>query len=145
VTDFHSWRDQAACRDVVTVDYDPFFANTADDTYEAIAICATCSVRADCLTFAVRTGQPYGVWGGKPQRTIRRLIALDRQGRPRTGRAPAGHPNASKSHCKRGHPFDLANTYYAPSGERRCRACLRDAQPVRALRLLQQGGGSDAA
>jgi hypothetical protein len=25
--------------------------------------------------------------------------------------------------CKRGHPFDEANTYYRPSGGRTCRAC----------------------
>jgi hypothetical protein len=131
-----AWRDRAACRDIVTADYDPFFADTPDGEQAALAICATCPVQ---------TGQQYGVWGGKPQHTVRRLVVLDRQGRPQTGRAPAGHPNAGKTHCKRGHPFDLANTYYAPSGERRCRACLRDAQPIRALRLLQQGGGSDAA
>lgn len=142
--DFRSWRDQAACRDLVTVDFDPFFADTADGTREAIAICVTCPVRDDCLTFAVRTGQQYGIWGGQTEQTIRRLVALDRQGRPQTARVPASHPNASKTHCKRGHPFNLANTYYAPDGQRRCRTCLRDAQPIRTPRY-QGGGGSDAA
>jgi WhiB family redox-sensing transcriptional regulator len=140
-----AWRDRAACRDVVSADYDPFFADDNHEEQAALTICATCPVPDECLAFAVQTGQQWGVWGGKPQRTIRRLVVLDRQGRPQTGRVPAGHLNASKTHCKRGHPFDLANTYYAPSGERRCRACLRDAQPVRALRRLQEGGGSDAA
>jgi hypothetical protein len=32
------------------------------------------------LGYAVRTGQSYGVWGGRPQRELRRLIALDRLG-----------------------------------------------------------------
>jgi hypothetical protein len=32
-------------------------------------------------------------------------------------------------------PFDAANTYHAPDGQRRCRTCLREAQ----------GGGSDVA
>ncbi len=31
--------------------------------------------------------------------------------------------NARKTRCKRGHPFDDANTYYDPTGARRCRAC----------------------
>jgi WhiB family transcriptional regulator, redox-sensing transcriptional regulator len=135
------WRDQAACRDMVTVEYDPFFADSAELQAEAIAICATCSVRDDCLTFAVRTGQQYGIWGGQRQQTIRRLIALDRAGRPHAGRVPEGHPQASKTHCKRGHRFTAESTYYTPDGHRRCRTCLREAQPIRA----SEGGGSDVA
>jgi WhiB family redox-sensing transcriptional regulator len=136
-----SWRDLAACLDVVSADYDPFFADSADLQAEAIAICETCLVRDDCLTFAVRTGQQYGIWGGQPQQIIRRLIAADRAGRPHQRLAPASHPQASKTHCKRGHPFNAANTYYTPDGRRRCRTCLREAQPVRA----SKGGGSDVA
>ena len=124
-----SWRDLAACLDVVSADYDPFFADTAELQAEAIAICA------------VRTGHQYGIWGGQPEQIVRRLIAADRAGRPQAGRVPAGHPQASKTHCKHGHPFDAANTYYTRDGRRRCRTCLREAQPVRAL----EGGGSDVA
>jgi WhiB family redox-sensing transcriptional regulator len=138
------WRDQAACRDVVTAEYDPFFADTAELQAEAIAICGTCRVRDACLTFAVRTSQQYGIWGGQPQQIIRRLIALERAGRPHASRAPVGHPQASKTHCKRGHRFDRENTYYAPDGQRRCRTCLRDAQPTRAQRR-QRGGNTDVA
>jgi WhiB family redox-sensing transcriptional regulator len=136
-----SWRDLAACLDVVSADYDPFFGDNAELQVEAIAICATCPVRDDCLTFAVRTGQQYGIWGGQPERIVRRLIAADRAGRPQARRVPAGHPQASKTHCKRGHPFNAVNTYYTPDGRRRCRTCLREAQPVRA----SEGGGSDVA
>jgi WhiB family transcriptional regulator, redox-sensing transcriptional regulator len=136
-----SWRDLAACLDVVSADYDPFFAESAELRAEAIAICATCPVRDDCLTFAVRTGQQHGIWGGQPERIVRRLIAADRAGLPQARRVPAGHPQASKTHCKHGHPFNAANTYYTPDGRRRCRTCLREAQPVRAL----EGGGSDVA
>jgi WhiB family transcriptional regulator, redox-sensing transcriptional regulator len=141
MTEPRCWRDQAACRDVVTADYDPFFADTAELQVEAIAICATCPVRDDCLTFAVRTGQHYGIWGGQPQQMVRRLIAADRAGRPHRREAAAGHPQASRTHCKRGHPFNAENTYYTPDGHRRCRTCLREAQPVRA----SKGGGSDVA
>ena len=141
MTEVRCWRDQAACRDVVTAEYDPFFADTAELQLEAIAICATCPVRDACLTFAVRTGQQYGIWGGQLQQIIRRLIALERAGRPHSHRAPARHPQASKTHCKRGHRFSAENTYYTPDGHRRCRTCLREAQPVRA----SEGGGSDVA
>ena len=35
--------------------------------------------------------------------------------------------NARKTHCKRGHEFDEANTYVLPgSGSRSCRTCARD-------------------
>src|SRR5512132_3445452 len=125
-----AWRDLAACLDVVSADYDPFFADSAELQAEAIAICGTCSVRDACLTFAVRTGQQYGVWGGQPERIVRRLIAADRAGGPQARRVPAGHPQARKTHCKRGHQFTAENTYYTPDGHRSCRTCLREAQPV---------------
>ena len=136
-----SWRDLAACLDVVSADCDPFFADSAELQAEAITICATCPARDACLTFAVRTGQQHGIWGGQPQQIIRRLIAADRAGRPHYRQAPASHPQASKTHCKHGHPFNAANTYYTPDGRRRCRTCLRGAQPIRA----SKGGGSDVA
>jgi WhiB family redox-sensing transcriptional regulator len=139
-----SWRELAACRGIVSAEYDPFFADTADLQAEAIAICGTCPVRDDCLTFAVRTGQQYGVWGGQPQQVIRRLIAADRGGHPHRRQAPASHPQASKTHCKRGHRFSAENTYYAPDGQRRCRRCLRQAQPTRARRR-RRGGNADVA
>jgi WhiB family transcriptional regulator, redox-sensing transcriptional regulator len=141
MTEVRSWRDQAACLEVVSAVYDPFFSDAKDLQVEAIAICETCPVRDACLTFAVRTGQQYGIWGGQPQQLIRRLIAADRAGRPQARRVPAGHPQASKTHCKRGHQFTAENTYYTPDGHRRCRTCLREAQPVRAWK----GGGSDVA
>jgi WhiB family redox-sensing transcriptional regulator len=141
MTEQRCWRDLAACLDVVSAEHDPFFSDSAELQAEAVTICATCSVRDACLTFAVRTGQQYGIWGGQPQQIVRRLIAADRAGRPQARRVPAGHPQASKTHCKRGHPFIAENTYYTPDGHRRCRTCLRDAQPIRASR----GGGSDVA
>jgi WhiB family redox-sensing transcriptional regulator len=139
-----SWRDLAACLDIVSANYDPFFGDSAELQAAAIAICETCSVRDACLTFAVRTGQQYGIWGGQPEQIIRRLIALERAGRPQSRWAPARHPQASKTHCKRGHRFDRENTYYTPDGQRRCRTCLRDAQPTRAQRR-RRGGTTDVA
>ena len=128
----------------MSADYDPFFAVSAELQAEAIAICAACPVRGACLTFAVRTGQQYGIWGGQPQQFIRRLIALERAGRPHSRRVSASHPQASKTHCKRGHRFTADNTYYAPDGQRRCRICLREAQPTRARRR-RRGGNADVA
>jgi len=30
-----------------------------------------------------------------------------------------------RTHCKRGHPFDDANTYVTPDGRRQCRVCMK--------------------
>jgi WhiB family redox-sensing transcriptional regulator len=144
MTEVQCWRDHAACLELVSAEYDPFFADTAQLQAEAISICESCPVRDACLTFAVRTGQQYGIWGGQPQQLIRRLIAADRAGRPQARRVSASHPQASKTHCKRGHHFTAENTYYAPDGQRRCRTCLREAQPTRARRR-RRGGNSDVA
>ena len=144
MTEVRCWRDRAACLEVVSAEYDPFFSDTAELQAEAIAICATCPVRDACLTFAVRTGQQYGIWGGQPQQFIRRLIALERAGRPQSPRVSASHPQASKTQCKRGHRFSPENTYYAPDGQRRCRTCMREAQLPRARRR-RRGGTADVA
>lgn len=36
--------------------------------------------------------------------------------------------NARKTHCKRGHPFNAANTYVNPRGQRSCRPCMAQLQ-----------------
>jgi WhiB family redox-sensing transcriptional regulator len=131
-----NWRELAACRNAATAHHDPFFDETEQGERAAIAICRTCRVQGECLAFAVRTGQSYGVWGGRPQRELRRLIALDRLGRAQA-RASARHRNAAKDRCEHGHLFDAANTYYTPTGERRCRICRRAADRARERRRQQ--------
>lgn len=34
-----------------------------------------------------------------------------------------GQFQRNKTHCSRGHPYDVANTYVTPKGWRMCRAC----------------------
>jgi len=121
------WQSRAACRGTATPTGDPFFTAGSED--QALALCQVCPVESVCLAYAISTGQTYGVWGGKRQQDLRRLLTQDRQGRRlRQGPEVARHFNADKTHCKHGHPFDLANTYYTPDGHRRCRACLRAAR-----------------
>ena len=133
------WRELAACRNTATAQSDPFFDETEQGEQTAIAICRTCRVQGECLAYAVRTGQPYGVWGGRPQQELRRLIALDRRGRAQA-RAAARHRNTGKDYCEHGHRFDAANTYYTPTGERRCRSCRRavDRARVRSRRQARR-------
>lgn len=42
-----------------------------------------------------------------------------------------------RSHCKKGHPLDEANTYEKPSGERRCRLCHREGEAARRRRKAE--------
>ncbi len=69
------WREAAACLDAP--DDVTFFPDRED--VEAIgkakAICATCPVADECLTWAIESNQPDGIWGGhtpKERRTLRR-------------------------------------------------------------------------
>jgi hypothetical protein len=130
VTALRDWRELAACRNTVTARYDPFFDETEEAEQAAITICRACRVQGECLAYAVRSGQFYGVWGGRPQRELRRLVALDRLGRAQI-RASERHHNATKDRCEHGHRFDPANTYYTPTGERRCRSCRRAVDRAR--------------
>jgi hypothetical protein len=62
-----TWRDRAACRGVGV---DIFFPERGDFDYSvARDLCASCSVRVDCLDFALRSepvahGHRMGMWGG---------------------------------------------------------------------------------
>lgn len=58
--EYGEWRDRAAC---ARTPIDVFFP-TRPVFAEAKALCAACPVRAECLTFALETDQPDGVWGG---------------------------------------------------------------------------------
>lgn len=49
--------------------------------------------------------------------------------------------NATKTHCKRGHPFDEANTYVGAGGWRSCRECKRVW--ARNKYATQNGAGRD--
>ena len=40
-------------------------------------------------------------------------------------RCNSGAPHRDKTHCPNGHPYDEANTYRYPNGQRKCRQCKR--------------------
>ena len=72
-----TWRVRAACS---TVDPDLFFpvgvtGPAVGQIAAAKAVCAGCSVRDECLDFAITTNQEYGIWGGtseEERRVLRR-------------------------------------------------------------------------
>ncbi|MEO7557051.1 MAG: WhiB family transcriptional regulator [Acidimicrobiales bacterium] len=58
-----------------------FFSLTAEGDRQACAICARCTVREECLAFALRHGLHDGVWGGLSERE-RRAVRLGPGPRP---------------------------------------------------------------
>lgn len=66
------WMQQAKCKGMVT---DGFFPDRGQHEAfkQAKAICYTCPVRAECLTYAMQNGEKYGVWGGYSERERRAM------------------------------------------------------------------------
>ena len=65
------WTAQAACRGL---DTETFFGTTPEEAAEALAVCAVCPVRAQCLESAIRNRETSGIWGGTTPDERRRLI-----------------------------------------------------------------------
>lgn len=78
-----SWQERANCRGV---DPDLFFPERGASTKEAKAVCHGCEVKDECLEFALRMGEKFGIWGEKSERERRRI----RRTRAEARRALAG-------------------------------------------------------
>jgi WhiB family redox-sensing transcriptional regulator len=72
-----SWVLRANC---VGIDAELFFPDRGEPTRHAKAVCAGCEVRAECLDYALETGQKFGVWGGTSERERRSLRRIRRSG-----------------------------------------------------------------
>jgi hypothetical protein len=68
---------------------DDWFASS-DGRYgsKAAAICAECPVRDACLTAALETGEPWGIWGGMTPEQRERLL---NKRKPGPSRRPIKH------------------------------------------------------
>jgi WhiB family transcriptional regulator, redox-sensing transcriptional regulator len=58
-----SWRDAAVC---TSTDPELFYPGHGrlDETRAAKRICQSCTVRVQCLEFALASGDEHGIWGG---------------------------------------------------------------------------------
>ncbi len=94
VWDDHSWRDDAACRNIDPVLFFPVgtAGDAAEETRAAIALCRRCPVSEQCLEFAMVTNQRDGIWGATSEDDRRRMrsawVAARRLREPE-GRRPA--------------------------------------------------------
>jgi WhiB family redox-sensing transcriptional regulator len=91
VGDSVSWQERGRCRDL---DPDLFFPPVEAESSEqrharegaAKAVCSSCPVRQECLTWALTNRERLGVWGGHTERE-RQLLTASR--RSRTARVVA--------------------------------------------------------
>lgn len=60
----YDWRDDASCRQTDPEIFFPVGVGGQRQEEDAKRVCAGCPVRAECLTWALETGQYTGVWGG---------------------------------------------------------------------------------
>jgi WhiB family redox-sensing transcriptional regulator len=60
-----------------------FFAEAPQDVVRAKALCGRCTVRAECLSGALRRREPWGVWGGELFEQGRVIAGKRARGRPR--------------------------------------------------------------
>lgn len=84
------WQEHGACR---TADPTLFFhpqnergSSRMRRDRAAKAVCASCPVRVECADYAVRSREPYGVWGGLSEEDRERIyvrIALSNYPRTR--------------------------------------------------------------
>lgn len=82
------WRALGACTTEDPEDPEAFFHPEGERglmrqrrVEAAKAICGRCPVAAECLDYAITTGQEYGVWGGVGEDERILLIRRHRQGR----------------------------------------------------------------
>lgn len=68
-----AWQEDAGCAEV---DPELWFPEKGGSVREAKGVCGECLVRAECLEYALDTGQRFGIWGGKSERERRRLLGL---------------------------------------------------------------------
>lgn len=63
-----AWTEAALCRGMESRD---FFARSLPEARDAIRVCERCTVRQQCLDYAVDNDMDLGVWGGLTERQRR--------------------------------------------------------------------------
>jgi WhiB family transcriptional regulator, redox-sensing transcriptional regulator len=64
------WQERSAC---FGIDPDVFFPISEEEAGPALAFCSACTIREECLSWALKNGERYGVWGGLTEQERRRL------------------------------------------------------------------------
>ena len=67
------WQQDALC---AQTDPEAFFPEKGGSTREAKRICVGCTVKSECLEYALGHDERFGIWGGLSERERRRLKRL---------------------------------------------------------------------
>ncbi|MFK0074156.1 WhiB family transcriptional regulator [Arthrobacter woluwensis] len=65
-----SWQAESLC---AQTDPEAFFPEKGGSTRDAKKVCAACTVRQQCLEYALANDERFGIWGGLSERERRRL------------------------------------------------------------------------
>lgn len=76
ILDEEPWMASGLCAET---DPEAFFPEKGGSTRPAKKVCASCPVMAECLEYALRTDQRFGIWGGKSERERRKIRDQRRQ------------------------------------------------------------------
>ena len=66
------WHSKRNC---ANVSKEIFFPTVKGQAKKAIAICMACSVRDECLKYALDNNIEFGIWGGKTEKERKKLVA----------------------------------------------------------------------
>jgi len=69
--DEYAWMFEARCRGINPAE---FFPSDGTGVETAQRVCAACSVRSECLEYALVNRIEHGVWGGASERERRRIL-----------------------------------------------------------------------
>ena len=130
-----TWRARAMCDGLEAGEIEAiFFPHPNSAAAEAKAICRVCPVAAECLRYALDTGQEFGVWGSMTERERFKVTATAKF--PKRPNAPTPDPRCgtypgAKAHRKRLEQFcdecrDARNEYES-TRRRASRAAAREA------------------
>lgn len=65
-----AWQTDALC---AQTDPEAFFPEKGGSTRDAKRICQGCTVRGECLEYALANDERFGIWGGLSERERRKL------------------------------------------------------------------------
>ena len=64
------WHERALC---AQTDPEAFFPEKGGSTRDAKKVCGACTVKQECLEYALANDERFGIWGGLSERERRKL------------------------------------------------------------------------
>lgn len=130
-SEVEEWKAQGAC-----AEHDPevFFPERGADVDTAKRICAGCTVRRDCLTYALTPPvERFGIWGGMSNRERRKLTVAMIEGRslpPIAYTAEARTAALVKANEIRNGGRFVARAEAAPPAPKAAKVITRNPRPI---------------